>query len=102
LEACTGKHPQVTAAEGALAFVITGTLLDGTAVPVVVALLNAHAADLQASATTRLPALMKAHASAHGVLGVLAHARTTDELRATLQAAAPDGAVTVQLWDVSR
>lgn len=104
-EACTGKDLQVAAAEGALAFVITGTLLDGTPVPVCVAFANAHAPDLTAGATTRLPALMKAHASTLGVHGVLAHglsaAPSADALHATLEAAAAGRDVTVQVWDVS-
>lgn len=106
-EACTGKHLQVTAAAGPLAFVITGTLLDGTSVPVCIAFANAHAADLHARVTTGLPALMATHRSAHGVYAVLAHdsaahpAPSGDALRTTLEAAVGDRAVTVQLWDVS-
>ncbi len=106
-EACTGKHLEVAAADGPLAFVITGTLLDGTAVPVCVALAHAHAADLHAGVTTRLPALMKVHASGLGVYGVLAHGSAAHptppaaELRAALEAAAAERAVTVQVWDVS-
>lgn len=99
-EAGTGKHLQCAAAAGDLAFVLSGTLLDGTTVPVCVAFAQAHAADLTAGVTTRLPALMDAHGSALGVYAVLAY-QPADELRAALEAAAADRPIAVQVWDVS-